>query len=118
MASETVCTTTELIANVDKLGERAKNCEVLVRVKSGGSLPSVVNVLFAIIEFFKKITSFIMGSGKIYSVTANGYLIVVSASSGKLDYIKRIGDPIASSPIINDGKLYIFTEKSRIFGFN
>tara|TARA_Y100000590_G_C15718185_1_gene1012613 strand:- start:561 stop:1910 length:1350 start_codon:yes stop_codon:yes gene_type:complete len=65
-----------------------------------------------------KITGFIMGSGNIYSVTMNGYLIVSSASSGKTEKFKKIGDRITSSPIINNGKLFIYTENSRIFGFN
>ena len=65
-----------------------------------------------------KITGFIMGSGKLYSVTLNGNLIVSSATSGKAEYFKKIGDPIISSPIISNGKLYILTENSRIFGFN
>ena len=59
-----------------------------------------------------------MGSGKIYSVTLNGYLIVSSVKSGKAEYFKKIGDPIISSPIINNGKLYILTENSRIIGLN
>ena len=65
-----------------------------------------------------KITGFIMGSGKLYSVTLNGYLIVSSAVSGKVEYFKKIGDPITSAPIINNGKLYILTENSRIIGLN
>ena len=65
-----------------------------------------------------KITSFIMGSGKIYSVTLSGHLIVSSAISGKVEYFKKIGDPIITAPIINDGKLYILTENSRIIGLN
>jgi len=65
-----------------------------------------------------KITGFIMGSGKLYSVTLNGYLIVSSATTGKLEYFKKIGDPIASSPIISNGKLYILTDNSKIFGFD
>ena len=59
-----------------------------------------------------------MGSGKLYSVTLNGYLIVSSATTGKLEHFKKIGDPIASSPIINNGKLYILTDNSKIFGFD
>ena len=59
-----------------------------------------------------------MGSGKIYSVTSNGYLIVSSPVSGKVEHFRDIGDPVASSPIINNGKLYILTKKSRILGFN
>ena len=65
-----------------------------------------------------KITGFIMGSGKIYSVTSNGYLIVSSPVSGKVEYFKKIGDPVISAPIINNGKLYILTKNSRILGFN
>ena len=65
-----------------------------------------------------KITSFIMGSGKLYSVTLSGHLIVSSAISGKVEYFKKIGDPITSAPVINNGKLYILTENSRIIGFN
>ena len=55
-----------------------------------------------------------MGSGKIYAVTLNGNLIVSSATTGKVEYFKKIGDPIITSPIIHNGKLYILTENSRI----
>ena len=65
-----------------------------------------------------KITGFIMGSGKIYSVTLNGYLIVSSAISGKVESFKKIGDKITSNPVINDGKLYILTNNSKIIGLN
>ena len=65
-----------------------------------------------------KVTGFIMGSGKIYSVTLNGYLIVSSAYSGKVENFKKIGNSITSAPIINNGKLFIYTEDSRILGFN
>ena len=65
-----------------------------------------------------KITNFIMGSGKLYSVTLSGHLIVSSAISGKVEYFKKIGDPVTSAPVINNGKLYILTENSRIIGFN
>ena len=65
-----------------------------------------------------KITGFIMGSGKIYSVTLNGYLIASSATSGKVEFFKKIGEPVTTPPIIINGKLYILTENSRILGFN
>ena len=64
------------------------------------------------------ISGFILGSGKIYATTANGYLVVCSASSGKREYFKKIGEVITSSPIINNGSLYILTAESRIWGFN
>ena len=59
-----------------------------------------------------------MGAGKLYSVTLSGHLIVSSAISGKVEYFKKIGDPVTSAPVINNGKLYILTENSRIVGFN
>ena len=65
-----------------------------------------------------KITGFIMGSGKIYSVTSNGYLIVSSATSGKVENFINVRDPITSVPVINNGKLFVYTENSRILGFN
>jgi len=65
-----------------------------------------------------QITGFILGSGKIYVVTLNGYLIICSAASGKIEYFKKIADKITSSPIISNDSLYILTEKSRILGFS
>ena len=65
-----------------------------------------------------QITGFIMGSGKIYATTLNGYLIVCSAVSGNIEYFKKIGDQIIAAPIINDGSLYVLTENSKILGFN
>tara|TARA_Y100000590_G_scaffold453683_1_gene599163 strand:+ start:1358 stop:2707 length:1350 start_codon:yes stop_codon:yes gene_type:complete len=65
-----------------------------------------------------KITGFVMGSGKIYAVTSNGYLIISSATSGKVESFKNVKDPITSVPVINNGKLFIYTENSRILGFN
>ena len=65
-----------------------------------------------------KISGFIMGSGKIYSVTSNGYLIISSATSGAVENFINVRDPITSVPVINNGKLFIYTENSRILGFN
>ena len=65
-----------------------------------------------------KITGFIMGSGKIYATSLNGYLIISSAASGQVERFKKIGDTITASPIISNGSLYVLTEESRILGFN
>jgi outer membrane protein assembly factor BamB len=64
-----------------------------------------------------QITGFIMGSGKIYAVSLNGYLIVCSATSGKVEYFKKISDKITTAPIISNGSLYILTSSSRLLGF-
>ena len=97
-----------------------KNGFFVIIDKFTGKINSSTNIL----KILKKknqatrITGFILGSGKIYSVTANGYLIVSSPISGKVEYFRKIGDPVISSPIINNGKLYILTKNSRILGFN
>ena len=59
-----------------------------------------------------------MGSGKLYAFTSNGYLIVCSASSGKVESFKKINLRISSDPIINNGKLYFLSENSKIFALN
>jgi outer membrane protein assembly factor BamB len=98
----------------------SENGYFVILDKNNGEIISSTNIL-KILKKRKqetKITGFVMGSGKIYAVTLNGYLIVSSAFSGKAEYFKKIGDPITSAPIINNGKLYILTENSRIIGFN
>ena len=60
-----------------------------------------------------------MGSGKIYAITHSGLLVVVSASKGKVERIKKVSyAAISTSPVISDGSLYILTEKPYILGFN
>ena len=88
--------------------------------KDTGKIISSTNIL----KILKKkkqdtrITGFIMGSGKVYSVTLNGNLIVSSAVSGKAEYFKKIGEKNIAPLIISSEVLYILTENSRIFGFN
>ena len=97
----------------------SENGYFVIMTKDTGKIISSNNIL-KILKRKKqatKITGFIMGSGKIYSVTLNGYLIVSSAISGKAEFFRNIGDPIVATPIINNGKLYILTKNSRIFGF-
>ena len=60
----------------------------------------------------------ILGSDKIYAVSENGYLIVCSATSGKIEFSKKIGDNVLTAPISSDGFLYLLTENSKILGFN
>jgi len=97
-----------------------KNGYFVILEKETGKLISSTNIL-KILKKKKqktKITGFIMGSGKIYATTLNGYLIVSSAASGKVEYFKKIKEPILSSPIISKGKLFILTENSKIIGMN
>jgi len=97
-----------------------KNGYFVILNKNTGKIISS-NYILKILKKKKRdtnITGFIMGSGKIYSVTLNGFLIVSSAISGKVEKYIKIGETIKSSPIINNGKLYILTENSKIYGFN
>ena len=92
----------------------------IIMNKDSGEIISSKNILNILKKKNRetKITSFIMGSGKIYSFTLNGYLIESAANSGKIEYFKKIGDPVTSSPIISNGNLFVLTEDSKIFGFN
>ena len=65
-----------------------------------------------------KVTGFIMGSNKIYSMTLNGFLIVSSVASGVPEFFKKVGASNISPLIINNGKLYILTDKSKILVLN
>jgi len=88
--------------------------------KDTGEIVSSFNIL-KILKRKKqntKVTSFIMGSGKIYSMTSNGFLIVSSILTGKAEYFKKIGEKNISSLIINNGTLYILTENSKIIGLS
>ncbi len=88
--------------------------------KNSGKIVWVVNI-FKILKERKqntKVTGIVMGSGKIYAATENGYLISASASTGEILNSKKIGENIIADPIISNGSLYILTEKSRILGFN
>ena len=89
--------------------------------KDNGKILWSVNLL-KILKIRKQktlITGFILGSGKIYATTLNGYLIVCSASTGKVESFKKIDNKgITSSPIISNGSLYILTKKSKIIGLN
>jgi len=88
--------------------------------KDTGSILSSTNILKILNKSKKQIfiTGFVMGSEKIYSTTSNGYLIVASPITGKVENFMRIGDPIVASPVISNGKLYILTQKSRLVIFN
>jgi len=63
------------------------------------------------------VSGFLLASNKVYITTLNGYLIVSSGFSGKVESFIKIGDKILTSPVISNGALYILTENSRILGF-
>jgi len=88
--------------------------------KNSGKIIWSTNILKILKEKKRNthITGFILGSGKIYTTTYNGFIIISSATNGKTESFKKIGDPIIANPIIADGSLYIFTNNSKLFGFN
>ncbi len=96
------------------------NGYLVIIEKDTGEIISSTNIL-KILKRKKqktKITGFIMGSNKIYSITLNGFLISSSAISGKAEFYKKIGGPNISPLAINNGKLYILTDKSKILVLN
>ena len=87
---------------------------------STGKIISSTNIL-KILKKKKRntrIVGFVMGSNKIYTVTQNGYIIISSAITGKVENFIKVGASITSSPIISDGKLFLYTNTSKIIGFN
>jgi outer membrane protein assembly factor BamB len=88
--------------------------------KFTGEIISSKNILKILKEKhqFTKITSFIIGSGKLYSLTLNGHIIVSSASNGTTESFKKIADSLITPPIIVNEKLFILTDKFKILGFN
>tara|TARA_Y100000590_G_scaffold69095_1_gene75382 strand:- start:1382 stop:2728 length:1347 start_codon:yes stop_codon:yes gene_type:complete len=96
-----------------------ENGYFIIMSLNNGKIISSTNILKILKERKQntKVTGFVMGSGKIFAVTLNGYLITCSALTGQTESFKKIGSPITSSPIIYDGKLFIYTEDSRILGF-
>ena len=97
-----------------------KNGFLVILNKNTGKVISSNNIFKILKEKKRKtqVTGFIMGSSKIYSTTLSGLVIVSSAKTGKVEFFTKIGDPILSAPIINNGKLYILTTNSKIVGFN
>jgi len=96
------------------------NGYLVIIEKDTGEVISSTNIL-KILKRKKqktKITGFIMGSNKIYTITLNGFLISSSATSGKAEFYKKIGGSNISPLAINNGKLYILTDKSKILVLN
>jgi len=107
------------IVNIDRKSGEIISSKNILKTSENISIKNIIKIM----KYGKKkvldtqIIGAVMGSGKIYSVTSNGYLIVYSAINGKVEYIKRIAEEITSAPIISNGSLYILTAKSRILGF-
>ena len=92
---------------------------VIIELKTGEIISST-NIL-KILKRKKQetiVSGFIMGSNKIYAITLNGFLISSSATSGKAESFKKIGGSNISPLAINNGKLYILTDKSKILVLN
>jgi len=64
------------------------------------------------------ISGFILGSGKIYATTVNGYLIVMSVKTGEVVKAFKVADSILTRPIIVNGALYIQSSEPKIIGLN
>tara|TARA_E500000331_G_scaffold349638_1_gene393183 strand:- start:9552 stop:10883 length:1332 start_codon:yes stop_codon:yes gene_type:complete len=62
-------------------------------------------------------TGIIMGSNKIYATNSEGYISVISATSGDILVQKKIAKSIYSNPIIVNSKLYILTGNSKLLIF-
>lgn len=64
-----------------------------------------------------EIAGHVLASGKFYVATLNGYLIICSATTGKVEGYRFTSSGISTPPIISNGELYILTEASRVFRY-
>ena len=55
---------------------------------------------------------FLIASNKVYITTNLGYLIICSASTGKVEKVSKVSNSQLSEPIISNNNLYILTNKS------
>ena len=97
-----------------------ENGYFIILNKNTGEIISSSNILNILKRKKQKtqISNFIMGSGKIYSVTLNGFLITSSAISGKTESYKKIKAMNPSGLIIVNNKLFILMDKSKILGLS
>lgn len=88
--------------------------------KDNGSIIWSINILSNLKRKKQNtlVTGFILGSGKIYATTENGYLIVLSASTGNFESTFKVADSILVPPIIVDGALYVLSNEPKIIGLN
>ena len=87
-------------------------------VRSGSLILAIVgSVGFGFIyACFARIDEVVIAKGELQALGAERP--IRSPISGIVESFKKIGDPVISSPIINNGNLYILTKNSRILGFN
>jgi len=117
--SKVGCTGTPVIDKKNLFCVTKKGFFVILDITSGEIISST-NIISILKEKKRNtyIVGYVMGSGKIYSLTNNGYLIVSSAKTGKVEVFKKIGDSFISPPIIVNNKLFVLTKNSKILGFN
>ena len=99
--------------NLDKLtGEVIWSTNILPSLDKGWKIP------FEREKSETVVTGFTLGSGKLYITTFNGFLIICSASTGKVESFKRIAFVNTYSPIISNDSLFVLTKTFKLFGFN
>ena len=117
--TEVGCTGTPIIDKKNLFCVTKNGFFVILNIITG-EIVSSTNILNVLKEKKRDtyIIGYIMGSDKIYSVSNNGFLIISSAKTGKVEEFKKLGDTIISPPMVVNNKLFILTKKSKILGFN
>jgi len=99
--------------NLDKLtGKVIWSTNILPSLDKGWKIP------FEREKSETVVTGFILGSGKLYITTFNGFLIICSAKTGKVESFKRLAFVNTYSPIISNNSLFVLTKTFKLFGFN
>lgn len=99
--------------NFDKnTGEIIWSTNILPVLDSGWKMPLQIDKTKTFV------TGFILGSGKLYITTFNGFLIICSATTGKVESSQRVAFNNTYSPIISNNSLFVLTKTFRLLGFN
>jgi outer membrane protein assembly factor BamB len=60
----------------------------------------------------------VLAGNRLWLTSAKGQLVSVEASSGKVATTQDIGSPIFIAPVVAGGRLYVLTDKARLYAFN
>ncbi len=60
----------------------------------------------------------VLAGNRLWLTSAKGQLVGVDASSGKVATTQDIGSPIFIAPVVAGGRMYVLTDKARLYAFN
>lgn len=60
----------------------------------------------------------VLASGRLWLVSSEGLLVGVDAKSGQIGSQREIGDKVFIAPIVASGRMYVLSDKARLYALN